>query len=67
MNVEKIEVLFKKDLVVINMGLEVFADNLVREKIKVMQMEWRPPAGGDKKLRSLLARLRQGKEMNSEI
>jgi hypothetical protein len=62
MNVAKIEELFRKDLVVINMGLGTFAENLIREKVKVLQMDWRPPAGGDKKLGSLLARLKQGEE-----
>jgi hypothetical protein len=62
MNVEKIEELFRKDLVVINMGLQTFAENLVREKVKVLHMDWRPPAGGDKKMGSLLARLKQGKD-----
>lgn len=57
MDVKKINELFKKDLVVINMGLGLFAENLRREKVRVLQMDWKPPAGGNKKLVSLLARL----------
>jgi hypothetical protein len=57
MDVEKINELFKKDLVVINMGLGLFAENLRREKVRVLQMDWKPPAGGNKKLVSLLAKL----------
>jgi len=57
MDAKKINELFKQDLVVINMGLESFAENLRREKVRVLQMDWKPPAGGDKKLVSLLARL----------
>jgi FdrA protein len=57
MDVKKINRLFSQDLVIINMGLESFAENLDREKVRVLQMDWRPPAGGNKKLISLLARL----------
>ncbi len=57
MDVKKINDLFKQDLVVINMGLESFAEQLRKEKVKVLQMNWKPPAGGNKKLVSLLAKL----------
>jgi FdrA protein len=57
MNVKKINKLFREELIVINMGVESFADNLTKEKVKVLQMNWRPPAGGNKKLLSLLAKL----------
>lgn len=57
MNVEKINELFERDLVVINMGLEVFSENLKKEEVKVLQMDWRPPAGGNEKLAALLSKL----------
>ncbi len=57
MNVKPINELFEKELVVINMGLESFADNLRDVDVKVLQMNWKPPAGGNKKIASLLARL----------
>jgi hypothetical protein len=57
MDVKKIDDLFKQELTVINMGLESFAENLKNEEVKVLQMNWRPPAGGDKKLISLLAKV----------
>ena len=57
MSVEKINGLFAEDLVVINMGLESFAEALKSEGTKVLQMNWKPPAGGNKKLISLLERL----------
>ena len=57
MDVKKINKLFNEKLSVINMGLESFADNLRREKVRVLQMNWKPPAGGNKRLLSLLARL----------
>ncbi|MGD2126953.1 MAG: hypothetical protein PVG99_12790 [Desulfobacteraceae bacterium] len=56
-DVKKINDLFSRDLVVINIGLDTFAENLKREKVRVLQMNWKPPAGGDKKLISLLAKL----------
>ncbi len=57
MNVEKVNELFDRDLVVINMGLEVFSENLKKEEVKVLQMDWRPPAGGNEKLAALLSKL----------
>lgn len=57
MNVEKINKLFNQDLVAVNMGLESFADNLKKEGVRVMQMNWKPPAGGNARMAALLAKL----------
>jgi FdrA protein len=57
MDVKKINELFSKELKVINMGLDSFADNLRKEEVEVLQMDWKPPAGGDKRLISLLDKL----------
>jgi hypothetical protein len=57
MDVKKIRELFSKELVVINMGLESFADNLRKEDVKVLPMDWKPPAGGNKRLIALLEKL----------
>ncbi|MBA7656150.1 hypothetical protein ES703_64064 [subsurface metagenome] len=57
MDVHKISELFNQNLVVINIGLESFADNLKKEGVRVLKLNWKPPAGGDKKLASLLKRL----------
>ncbi|MGE3536586.1 MAG: acyl-CoA synthetase FdrA [Candidatus Tectimicrobiota bacterium] len=43
---------------VINVGLEMFATQLAAQGVPVVQVDWRPPAGGDTRLASLLARLR---------
>jgi hypothetical protein len=56
-DVEKINHLFQEELVAINMGLDAFADALRKEKAKVLQMNWKPPAGGDERLISFLDRL----------
>jgi hypothetical protein len=57
MDVKEINQLFSKELVVVNMGLDAFADNLGREGVKVVRMDWKPPAGGNKRLISLLEKL----------
>jgi hypothetical protein len=57
MDVQKINELFRKKLKVINMGLDSFADTLRKEEVPVLQMDWKPPAGGNKHLISLLEKL----------
>jgi hypothetical protein len=57
MDVKKINELFSKELKVINMGLDSFADNLRKEEVTVLRMDWKPPAGGNKHLISLLEKL----------
>ncbi len=47
--------ILKEDLCVINIGLEGFAEDLRREGIEVVQVDWRPPTGGDSRLTALLA------------
>ena len=46
-----------KKIVVINIGLELFADTLEDQDIDVINVDWRPPAGGDKKMAELLNKL----------
>jgi len=55
--VKKISELFTTELVVVNMGLDSFADTLRKENVKVLAMDWKPPAGGDKHAISLLDKL----------
>ncbi len=57
MDVKKIRELFSKELVVINMGLESFADNLRKEDVTVLPMNWKPPAGGNERVIALLEKL----------
>lgn len=49
---------FGKQLKVINMGLEAFGDDLKSQQVETLQMDWRPPAGGNPKLASLLDKLK---------
>ena len=44
-------------LVVINLGLKMFADSLEEQKVEVVQVDWIPPAGGDKEVIDLLDQL----------
>ena len=50
--------LFTGELKVVNIGLEMFADDLRRLEVPVVQVDWRPPAGGDQRMASLLQRLK---------
>jgi hypothetical protein len=49
--------LLNEPLEVINLGLKKFAENLEAQDVKVVQVDWTPPAGGDKELIELLDRL----------
>ncbi len=49
--------LLNEPVVVINLGLSKFAENLEEQDVKVVQVDWTPPAGGDKELIELLDRL----------
>jgi len=53
----KINELFDSELKVINLGLESFSDDLKLQKKAVVHVEWRPVAGGNKKLSSILNQL----------
>ena len=50
------ETLLDQPLHVINIGLEVFAEELEAEGVSVIHVDWRPPAGGPN-VAALLARL----------
>jgi FdrA protein len=43
----------------VNVGLERFADSLAAQEVEVIQVNWRPPAGGDERLLEILERLRR--------
>ena len=45
------------EIAVVNAGLEAFHDSLAAQGATVLQMDWRPPAGGDDRMAALLARL----------
>ncbi len=43
----------------INVGLESFYESLLGQGAQAVQVEWRPPAGGNEKLASILARMKK--------
>jgi FdrA protein len=45
-------------LSVINVGLEGFYTSLIDQGASAVHVEWRPPAGGDEKLQSILEKMR---------
>lgn len=42
----------------INVGIETFYESLTAQDAQVVQVDWRPPAGGDENLMSILAKMR---------
>ena len=49
---------FQSSFSAINVGLESFYDSLITQEGQVVQVEWRPPAGGNEKLMALLAKMK---------
>ncbi len=42
---------------VVNVGLASFADDLRAQAARVIDVDWKPPAGGDPRLADLLSKL----------
>jgi hypothetical protein len=53
----KVDELLQKPLVIINVGLKKFTENLEVQKVEVVHVDWIPPAGGDKAMADLLDQL----------
>jgi FdrA protein len=49
----------KQPLAAINVGLESFYDSLTSQGAQAVHVEWRPPAGGNERLASLLAKMKK--------
>lgn len=54
----KLSDFFGKEIKVINMGLDAFGEDLKAQKVETLQMDWRPPAGGNERLSILLNKLK---------
>lgn len=54
---DKIWKLLNEPVVVINLGLKKFSENLEDQNIEVVQVDWVPPAGGDQEMIDLLDKL----------
>ena len=49
----------REPLRVVNLGLEIFADELERQNVAVTHVDWRPPAGGKSRLLEILEKLEE--------
>mgnify|MGYP001324571554 CR=1 FL=1 len=49
--------LFKQELKVINLGLKSFQYDLKSQDVTVVQVNWKPKAGGKKNMLDLLSKL----------
>lgn len=54
---DKVEKLLNSPLVVINVGLEVFAEDLQQQEVDTVSVDWAPPASGNPELARLLSKL----------
>jgi FdrA protein len=50
----------RQPLAAINVGLESFAESLLAQGAAAIQVDWRPPAGGNEQLMAILERMRGG-------
>jgi FdrA protein len=50
----------RQPLSAINVGLESFTESLTAQGAPVVQVDWRPPAGGNERLMAILERMRSG-------
>lgn len=53
----KIDDLFNSGLTVINIGPKVFGDAVRKQGAEVIQVDWKPIAGGDKEMIEILEAL----------
>ena len=53
----KIVSLLDEPIIVINLGLKKFSESLDDQSVQVIQVDWTPPAGGDKEVIELLDEL----------
>jgi hypothetical protein len=49
-----IDKLLSEPVIVINLGLKQFGASLENQGTQVVQVDWSPPAGGDKEMMDLL-------------
>jgi len=54
---ERILKLFNSELKVINVGLEVFKEDLKAQGVKVVQVSWRPPPKLEEEYEKILAKI----------
>jgi len=66
MNLKPALALFNADIAAVNLGLASFADNLAATGASVVNVDWRPPAGGDRAAIAALDALAVGSSVDIE-
>lgn len=54
---DKIQQLFQSELTVVNVGPRLFGESLEKQNVEVVYVDWKPLAGGDKRMQQLLDEL----------
>ncbi len=49
----------RKNLEAVNIGLDSFAKDLVKQGVPTVQVDWKPPAGGNEKLMRILSNIKR--------
>jgi hypothetical protein len=52
-----VKTFFEKEMGVVNVGIKTFYETLKSQGVRVTHVDWRPPAGGDEALTSLLDKI----------
>ncbi len=53
----RLDELLERAPIVINLGVRDFAETLETQGVRVIHVDWSPPAGGDQEMMSLLDKL----------
>ena len=54
----KVNKLFSSQLAIANVGVDIFAKAFRAQDTPCVHVEWKPPAGGNKKMADLLSKLK---------
>jgi hypothetical protein len=62
LSMSKLSSFFNKNVQVINIGIPSFAEDLTRQGVANIHVDWRPPAGGNRKIQALLEKINSWQE-----
>ncbi len=49
--------IFNREILAVNIGLDIFRDALLAQGVEVVQVDWEVPAGGDEKIIDILKKM----------